>query len=440
MASEDLRAKRLLFFEGAPDKKVCNDTGGNDYDDLVSTAAPSTSAASIFAESLPSADGAAAADAQRRALYEKHLRQKRNTGTASEAAFPDYNPEYDSDPDGKPMVSHVSRSTKMTDKSRGPARRKQKEERARLHREKMGLETFDLASDARATNAAKSLFIARPLEEAQVGAPPPPACLPPLAPQVDAEAKPAGLRGSVAVSVHAMTIKAAERLGTIDKDVRKAYFFQGLAGDPEDQQGEDARRRWIVHKDGWPFCQICQKWAEESHLQSAGHRVRVEEDAIGQIMAGGAGSTRRFAGGGLPSPISQAGMLAYWGELLQCMPVEVGKRFAAAGRIKYQKNMLTPAHVAGFNLGAVSYSGAGTYGPGNKYYDWADLPNAIPESDDQHRWEAPAHSCVLRTGQLVGFHGFTLPGLCGCGCGQTAISCSARHRPTTPGGRSPRWS
>jgi hypothetical protein len=390
MASqEDLRAKRLLFFdkqpiEGGDKKKALTEALD---DDLISTAAPST-----CAESLPSVEGAAVAEAQRRALYEKRVaKQKRgNTGNDPDTVPEEYNPEFDSDPEGAAMKSNAleSRSSKMTAWSRGPAWRKKKEERAAKHREKMGIVSVT-SDEVRAANAAKALYV-RPPDKPEPDSgnkPPPPTTPPPLGPQADREAVPARLAGSVASAVHAEAVAEADRLGRVDKEELRQFFFRGLAGGEDDQHRPN---KWIVLRAGEAFCELCGKWALPEHIASSAHRMRLEEDAIGQFLAGNANSTRRFDGAGLRGAVSQAAMLRYWGEHLQGFPVAAAAMFAKKQHIKFKKQMIREEDVRGFNLAVVSYTGQGTYGANNKFFDWADLPNVIPETDDPSRWEAPA--------------------------------------------------
>ena len=71
---------------------------------------------------------------------------------------------------------------------------------------------------------------------------------------------------------------------------------------------------------GEPRCFICNKCATEVHLKSSEHVKRIEEDAIGTIIAGKALSTRRFNGDMCTGVPAKRKMYNVGGDALETMP------------------------------------------------------------------------------------------------------------------------
>ena len=148
----------------------------------------------------------------------------------------------------------------------------------------------------------------------------------------------------------------------------------------------------IQRADGTVFCALCHKQLTEAHLNSALHRERAEEDAIGTLMAGNAGSGRRFerGGRGMPGIPTKRGLLEFWGDALPNLPKAAGKKLEEKGQIDVggkQDRTLPVSKIAGLRIGIVSYAGAGAgkY-TGNKFHYFDDLPDCLDVYDDGRRF------------------------------------------------------
>ena len=64
---------------------------------------------------------------------------------------------------------------------------------------------------------------------------------------------------------------------------------------------------------------MCGKWASEDHLNAGSHILKMEEHAMGQIMAGRSLSTRRQSGIGYQGKATKKTVLEFWGDELQSM-------------------------------------------------------------------------------------------------------------------------
>ena len=94
------------------------------------------------------------------------------------------------------------------------------------------------------------------------------------------------------------------------------------------------------------------------------------------MMVGAAQGVRRFSGGGLCGSLSKMGMMRHWGDCLLNLPRAAASRRQRLGYVKYGKKwQLTPSMIAGHNLCLVSYTGAGKYDPGCKFFNWIDVPD-----------------------------------------------------------------
>ena len=109
-------------------------------------------------------------------------------------------------------------------------------------------------------------------------------------------------------------------------------------------------------------------------------------------MAGRTGTLRRRDGAcrGCEGPATKQKILKHWGDALPSMTAEARKKHAAAGVIMIDnRHSLRPEDVKGYELGIVSYKGAGKYGKrGTKNdFHWFD---DLPDSDEVVTKETPA--------------------------------------------------
>ena len=124
--------------------------------------------------------------------------------------------------------------------------------------------------------------------------------------------------------------------------------------------------RYIVAKDGVMFCTLCGKTADWAHTSSPGHQSRHSEMAACDQFLGECLSNRRFsAGAGLPGPLTQANMAAYWGCRWTCMNawllrcLQEGKvLIAKTGKTRLEINI---GNITRIEVGAILYNGSGKY-------------------------------------------------------------------------------
>ena len=159
--------------------------------------------------------------------------------------------------------------------------------------------------------------------------------------------------------------------------------------------GAPVGAKWIVKKrdangEWFSFCEMCNKNADGQHEISGLHKLKVEEDAIYDTMAGDASSRRRHEPGGVVPGflgfVSKGNLRNWWGAALDHMTVrgmeEIRKKgvFYVDGKKKYP---IRAEDVLDMRMAVVSYNGMGKYTAESKFY-WYD---ALP--DDQASAEAP---------------------------------------------------
>jgi hypothetical protein len=145
-----------------------------------------------------------------------------------------------------------------------------------------------------------------------------------------------------------------------------------------------------VREHGWQWCRICSRWADDAHRGSDGHKLRVNEQAAANAMAGPCSSMRRFEKTpGLLEPCTKDGMNRYWGGGIGEMPrilwdkLRDGTTFEFAipgwGRSKKQ---LRYRDILSIDLAVVTYGGTGKYIMDVDFaVDWQKLPDALRPED-----------------------------------------------------------
>ena len=160
-------------------------------------------------------------------------------------------------------------------------------------------------------------------------------------------------------------------------------------------------------------CVLCGKTATHAHLLSDGHRRKLDDQALGDLLAGQAQSTRNLTHGavnrGMYELPTQTAALNFWGEsLMNMVPAGLGilrrsngvwvdKQLRGGGRRRIPPGLIRTAELA-----LLKYSGQGKYFR-NDFWYWHDLPTdlgiltrpagdrpAPPDAADAQRPEAPA--------------------------------------------------
>lgn len=133
-------------------------------------------------------------------------------------------------------------------------------------------------------------------------------------------------------------------------------------------------KRWIHEVEGVPRCIICKKTATAEHLMSIDHIKKIEEDAIGTLMGGSAGSTRRFNGDMCTGVPTKKKLQMFWGDALENLPQAAMDVHRRKGVFHYGKKKTITPQEAKYELGIVSYPGTGKYGD-CLYIPYVELPD-----------------------------------------------------------------
>ena len=176
------------------------------------------------------------------------------------------------------------------------------------------------------------------------------------------------MRGSIAVSSHSQMLEEKQQEPLPEGEEKKHLVEEALVKDIPVEMS-----RWVQMVDGEPRCLVCKKVATEGHLNSGEHLKRIEEDAIGTLMAGVATTTRRFNGDMCTGVPTKKKMYDFWGNSLENM-VKVAKDIHAQKGVFYDdKKEITPEE-AHYELGVISYPGSGKY-KNSIYVPFHELPD-----------------------------------------------------------------
>ena len=187
---------------------------------------------------------------------------------------------------------------------------------------------------------------------------------------------------------------------------------------PVEEAPADYGRRFIrtevVDGEVQETCILCGKTASHAHLLSDGHRRKLDDQALGDLLAGQAQSTRNRTMGvvnqGMYRLPTQANALDFWGEsLTNLVPAGLGILRRSSGvRVdiglhgRGGRQLVPPDLIRTAELALLKYSGQGKYFR-NDFWYWHDLPTdlgvlslpagdvpAPPDAADAQRPPAPA--------------------------------------------------
>lgn len=135
-------------------------------------------------------------------------------------------------------------------------------------------------------------------------------------------------------------------------------------------------------RNGDIYCRVCHKfgWA---HCHSGPHLVKIEEHALGTLLAGPTSTARRYEKDttGMPGKLTKRACLSYWGEALDNLPNAAHKIVHRKGAIfingTAKGQRISPEMIDSLTLGVVSYKGDGKYDH-STYWHW----HLIPDSED----------------------------------------------------------
>ena len=178
-----------------------------------------------------------------------------------------------------------------------------------------------------------------------------------------------GVKGSAASSMHSDIMEQKHLEPVPDSDEKQKQIEDALVKEIPVEMN-----RWVKMKNNEPFCVICAKVATEGHLKSIEHLKKIEEDCIGTMMAGVAGSTRRFNGDMCTGVPTKMKMYKFWGDALENLPSAAKQVHIKKGVVYDGKKTLTPDEVH-YELGIVSYPGKGKYTDTSIYLPFHELPD-----------------------------------------------------------------
>ena len=101
-----------------------------------------------------------------------------------------------------------------------------------------------------------------------------------------------------------------------------SYFSAKFVVQPKKQETiTNTIQAYIVPRDGWHWCLLCEKWCTECHEKSTDHQNRVLEMAAITEMIGPCTSLRRWAPTpGLQGPLTKNAFKAFLGADVETMP------------------------------------------------------------------------------------------------------------------------
>jgi hypothetical protein len=157
---------------------------------------------------------------------------------------------------------------------------------------------------------------------------------------------------------------------------------------------QQAEQRYIVMREGWKYCLLCDKWGTDGHLESSDHKDNRKEMAAGDLLIGSCdtSSIRRStkSSNGLPGLLNKSGMRSFWGRDVERMPDLLWARLRSGcylramvpGFGKVGKKLYV-GDVTDIHLGSVRYSGQGKYDPSrDSCVLWEDTPGSL--DGEQH--------------------------------------------------------
>ena len=147
-------------------------------------------------------------------------------------------------------------------------------------------------------------------------------------------------------------------------------------------------QRQVVDGYAQETCMLCSCVATEGHLASEGHLRRLEDQALGDLLAGRAQSMRNITDGrvnrGMYELPTQAAALRHWGDSLpNLVPAGLAILWQSAGlRVdrsltgRSRRHLVLPAQIQTAELGLLKYGGSGKYFR-NDFWYWQDLPSDL---------------------------------------------------------------
>jgi len=172
------------------------------------------------------------------------------------------------------------------------------------------------------------------------------------------------------------------------KGVIDNFFNPSFVVKPNTQESvAQVQRRYVVPREGYPYCILCSKWSNETHLSSTEHVKRAEETAAADEMIGPCVSIRRFSSTpGMVGPLSKSAFRRFWGADVDTnMPQLLMDRLKKGCTIevmmrsisKKAKRVLRMEDVRSVGFSAVSYPGQGRYATAGQQPErairWEDL-------------------------------------------------------------------
>ena len=143
-----------------------------------------------------------------------------------------------------------------------------------------------------------------------------------------------------------------------------------------------------MNSDGNPYCNICKKFATESHISSGAHIKAMEEVAISDAMGGQTSSGYRRFGDLCTGCPTKKMIMNHWGQNITFLPQYGRQIHTEKGAFYINSKPSQPLEVAEstYELGIVSYTGAGKY-QDSTYIPYHDLPDcdvtATPEESQR---------------------------------------------------------
>ena len=251
------------------------------------------------------------------------------------------------------VLSKFRKSRRATD--RGPKRAAKRAERARLHNFEHGREYISDCSSCSTVDAPLLLFSG------------PWACI-----------------DSVVASIYNMGVNRRSEVCVHEGASEHRAAFDVRFMDSLIKEIPDGQEKYLKVVDGVPRCFVCGKRATERHVASQAHILKIEEEAILNILGSNLRSLRATKCHLCVGVATKRLILEFWGEAIQRLP-EAAKRIHEEKGVFYvEGKMDRPVYprCCSYELGVVSFS-HGCKRDVSTYISWRDLPDREESAEEE---------------------------------------------------------
>ena len=247
---------------------------------------------------------------------------------------------------------------------RGPKRAARRAERARLHNIEHGRgDSSD--SSCLLAQAASGLFSAGPW-----------ACM-----------------NSIIASMYNMGVNRRSELYLQEVASGNTAFSEKRFMDSLIKELPDGQQTFFKVVDDVPRCVVCGKKATERHVASQAHIVKIEEEALTNILGCDVRAVRHFDNDLCVGVATKKLILDFWGHAIQQLPAAVKRIHSEKGVFYIDGKLDRPLNprCCMYELGVVTFS-AGSKHRVSTYISWRDLPD-LEETAEETQMKRVSPAC-----------------------------------------------